>query len=248
MGRAFPALASRTGMGRGPAGYVTHVARGASSGLTGFNRLQTASSGTRVSVAAVVGVVVGAVPGAVFGWSFLPLVAWVVLCTVFLAWSWAAVWPLDAAQTRRLSTREDSSRALSDVILLFTAVAAVLAVALVIFRSSQSKDVASAVRLGLGVVAVIGAWGVVHTVMTLKYGRQFYADDAGGLDFGQDGPPAYRDFAYVAFTIGMTFQVSDTDVQHPRMRSLILGHALLAYLFGAIIIAVTINLLAGLSQ
>ena len=177
----------------------------------------------------MVGVVVGAVPGAVFGWSFLPLVAWVVLCTVFLAWSWAAVWPLDAAQTRRLSTREDSSRALSDVILLFTAVAAVLAVALVIFRSSQS-------------------WGVVHTVMTLKYGRQFYADDAGGLDFGQDGPPAYRDFAYVAFTIGMTFQVSDTDVQHPRMRSLILGHALLAYLFGAIIIAVTINLLAGLSQ
>jgi uncharacterized membrane protein len=201
-----------------------------------------------VAAAAVVGVLVGSVLGAVYGWAFLPLVGWVVLCAVFLVWSWAAVWSLDADQTRRLSTREDSSRVLSDVVLLCTAVAALLVVALVIFRSGHSKDVVSAVRIGLGVVSVIGAWGVLQTVMTLKYGRQFYADDAGGLEFGQDGPPAYRDFAYVAFTIGMTFQVSDTDVSHPRMRSLILGHALLAYLFGVVIIAVTINLLAGLSQ
>jgi len=196
----------------------------------------------------MVGAVVGSLTGVVFGWSFLPLVGWVVLCLVFLVWSWAAVWSLDADQTRRLSTRQDSSRALSDLILLLAAVAALLAVALVIFRSSQSKDVSGVVRLGLGVLAVVGAWGVLHTVMTLKYGRQFYADDSGGLDFHVHEPPAYRDFAYVAFTVGMTFQVSDTDVRHPRMRSLILGHALLAYLFGAVFIAVTINLLAGLSR
>lgn len=216
--------------------------------LTGFSWMQTAGSGTRLALAAVIGALVGLVPGALFGMSFLPLVGWVVVCLVFLVWSWVAVWHLDARQTRRLSTREDSSRALSDVILLLAAVVAVLAVALVIFRSSHSKDLADMVRLALGVAAVVGSWGVLHTVMTLKYARRFYADDVGGLEFGDDDPPAYRDFAYVAFTVGMTFQVSDTNVTHPRMRSLVLGHSLLAYLFGAIIIAVTINLLAGLSQ
>jgi uncharacterized membrane protein len=99
----------------------------------------------------------------------------------------------------------------------------------------------------LGVASVICAWAVLHTVFTLKYARQYYRDAVGGLGFNQDEPPGYRDFAYVAFTIGMTFQVSDTDIQHPRMRSLVLGHALMAYLFGAVIIAVTVNLLAGLS-
>jgi uncharacterized membrane protein len=226
----------------------TRTTRAERPDLAGFNRLQVAGSGTRLLASAVVGLAVGVVPGALFGWSYLPLVGWLVLCVVFLLWSWISVWPLDADQTERLSTREDSSRALSDLILILAAVVAVLTVALVIFGSSQSKDVASLVRLGLGVLVVVGSWGVLHTVMTLKYARQFYADSAGGLDFGQSDPPAYRDFAYVAFTVGMTFQVSDTDVGHPRMRSLILGHSLLAYLFGAIIIAVTINLLAGLSQ
>jgi uncharacterized membrane protein len=216
--------------------------------LVGFHRLQVVSSGTRVAAAAAAGAAVGAVLGALFGWSFLPLVGWIVLCATFLVWTWVAVWGLDETETKRLSSREDSSRALSDVILLLAAVVAVASVALVIFRSSQSKDTASLVRLALGVVAVLASWGVLHTVMTLKYARQYYATEAGGLDFGQDGPPAYRDFAYVAFTVGMTFQVSDTDVTHPRMRSLILGHSLLSYFFGAVIIAVTINLLAGLGQ
>jgi uncharacterized membrane protein len=216
--------------------------------LSGFSKLQVASSATRLVASAAIGIAVGTLPAVLFGWSFLPLVGWVVLCLVFLIWSWVSVWSLDADQTRRLSTREDSSRALSDFILILAALAAVLSVALVVFRSTQSKDPTSMVRLGLGVLAIVGSWAVLHTVMTLKYARQYNADDAGGLDFGQDGPPAYRDFAYVAFTVGMTFQVSDTNVTHPRMRSLILGHSLLAYLFGAIIIAVTINLLAGLSQ
>jgi uncharacterized membrane protein len=225
------------------------VASATDADVAGFNRLQSASSGTRLSAAALVGALVGTAVGLRFGWSLLPLVGWVVLCLVFLVWSWVAVWVLDARQTRRLSTREDSSRALSDVILLLAAVVAVLALALVIFGASQSKDTGSLIRLGLGVVAVLGSWGVLHTVMTLKYAHQYYADGAGGLDFGQgDTDPAYRDFAYVSFTVGMTFQVSDTDVTRQRMRSLILGHSLLSYLFGAVIIAITINLLAGLTS
>jgi uncharacterized membrane protein len=68
----------------------------------------------------------------------------------------------------------------------------------------------------------------------------------GGIDFNQDERPSYVDFGYLALTIGMTFQVSDTDLQRPAIRVTALRHALLSYLFGAVILAATINLVAGL--
>jgi len=69
-----------------------------------------------------------------------------------------------------------------------------------------------------------------------------------GIDFGTGAPqlPSYRDFAYVAFTIGMTYQVSDTTLRDPLIRRTVLPHALLAYLFGVVIVAGAINLVAGL--
>jgi uncharacterized membrane protein len=68
------------------------------------------------------------------------------------------------------------------------------------------------------------------------------------VDFNQDAPPRYTDFAYMAFTIGMTFQVSDTQLTSAEVRAAALRHALLSYLFGSVILAATINLLAGLAR
>jgi len=76
----------------------------------------------------------------------------------------------------------------------------------------------------------------------------YYSDNTGGINFNQEARPSYPDFAYLAFTIGMTFQVSDTALQIPRVRATALRHSLLAYLFGAIILASTINLVAGLAS
>jgi uncharacterized membrane protein len=133
-------------------------------------------------------------------------------------------------------------------VVVFAAVAAMLSVALVIFGSSQDSGTAAAGRTILGVISVAGAWAVLHTTFTLKYARAYYGDHVGGINFNQDEPPAYRDFAYLSFTLGMTFQVSDTNIETSPIRALALRHALLSYLFGAVIIAVTINLLAGLSN
>lgn len=72
----------------------------------------------------------------------------------------------------------------------------------------------------------------VHTVFTLKYARLYYTGTDGGI----------------SFTVGMTFQVSDTDVSDKGIRRTILRHMLLSYVFGAVIIAVTINLVAGLTK
>jgi uncharacterized membrane protein len=90
------------------------------------------------------------------------------------------------------------------------------------------------------------SWAVVHTVFTLRYAHLYFEDPVGGIDFSSDADPDYRDFAYVAFTVGMTFQVSDTEIAKRTIRRAVLAHALLSYLFGAVILAVVINVLGGL--
>jgi uncharacterized membrane protein len=97
----------------------------------------------------------------------------------------------------------------------------------------------------LAVVSVAVSWLAVNSVFTLRYAHLYYLE-GGGLDFHGEAAPAYADFAYVAFTIGMTFQVSDTEVTSPRIRKTVLRHALLAYVFGIAVIALTINVVAGL--
>ena len=103
--------------------------------------------------------------------------------------------------------------------------------------------------VGLVVAVALLSWTVVNTVYTLRYADLHFRSAGGGVVFDLPAgspPPAYRDFAYVAFTIGMTYQVSDTSVRDPRIRRTVLGHALLSYLFGVVIVAGSVSLIAGL--
>ena len=95
------------------------------------------------------------------------------------------------------------------------------------------------------ILTVMLSWALVHTLFALRYARLYYSDHPGGIDFKNDAPPDFLDFAYVAFTVGMTFQVSDTDVQLRSIRRAVLRQALISYVFGVVIIAVTINVIAG---
>ena len=93
---------------------------------------------------------------------------------------------------------------------------------------------------------MIVSWTLVHTLFTLRYADLYYGGEPGGIDFNCDTPPDFRDFAYVSFTVGMTYQIADTSVTDNRLRRVVLVHSLLSYLFGAVIIGLAINLLAGL--
>lgn len=73
-------------------------------------------------------------------------------------------------------------------------------------------------------------------------------DEDGGIDFRQEDPPAYSDFAHLAFTIGVTFGVTDNPVVSTHIRKVALAHALLSYFLNTGILAVAINLVTGLSQ
>jgi len=92
------------------------------------------------------------------------------------------------------------------------------------------------------------SWTLVHTVFTLKYARLYYCGTPGGIDFNDTGAPDYHDFAYLAFTIGMTFQVSDTNLQSKQVRRTVLRQAWLSFPLVTVIIATSINLVAGLAK
>jgi uncharacterized membrane protein len=209
----------------------------------GLNRHQRASAGTHLAVSLLSGLI-AFVALIVLGLSTAALIAWVVAAGVFLVWTWSAVWPLTPEQTKAVATRDDASRPVRDFMILGVGLGSLVVVCLVVFRASE----VGAVRTWLGIADIALAWLVLHTVFTLRYAGLYYTNPVGGVDFHTDEQPAFRDFAYLAFTVGMTFQVSDTDIPQATIRHTILRQALISYVFGALIIAVTVNLIASLAN
>jgi uncharacterized membrane protein len=207
------------------------------------------SARRRVLVSLAPGVVAGVAAG--LGTREVPaalLAGWDVAAAVFVGWTWRAVWRLDQEASARHAEREDPTQGLADLVLLTAAVVSLAGVAVVLVTGQGGKSGPMITSLGLAVGSVVASWAVVHTVYALKYARLYYAGKDGGIDFHGDHPPTYQDFAYLAFTVGMTFQVSDTEINSRAIRATVLRQSLLAYLFGAVILAATINLLAGLSK
>jgi uncharacterized membrane protein len=176
------------------------------------------------------------------------LIGWDLTALTYLVITWQVIWRLDAGLTRTLSTVEDHTRGWADAVLLCAAVASLLGLGLLLVGSGHTGG-ARLQELFVGLSGVLLSWALIHTMFTLRYARLFYDEEhGGGVNFNQQDPPAYSDFAYLAFTVGMTFQVSDTNLTSRAMRATALRHALVSYLFGAVILAMTINLLAGLAR
>ena len=205
----------------------------------------------RISLSALVGAVVGVVVAdatpvtAPYG----GLTAWLVFVTVYLVWLWVACWHLGAHDTREAARREDPTRPLSDALLLLAAASSLIAVVLVLADAQKDHGAGKGLRIGLALLTIVGSWFLVHSLFTTKYARAYYRQDReAAIDYNGDDAPVWSDFAYTAFTVGMTFQISDTDLRTAPLRRLALCHMLLSYLFGAVIVAVTINTLAGVTQ
>ena len=202
----------------------------------------------RLGVCALCGAVAGIIVGLVASWQVAVLAGWMTGAAVFVVWVAFAILPLDAQRTRSHAGREDNSQAWSDVALLIASVASLGAVYLLLTSGSGGGSGGKALEGLLTLASVVLAWGTIHMLFTTRYALIYYAGEPGGIDFKTKDAPRYTDFAYVSFTVGMTFQVSDTDLQTAELRATVLRHSLLSYLFGAGILAATVNLLAGLSK
>jgi uncharacterized membrane protein len=197
-------------------------------------------------VPVLIGVVVALIAALLHSLLVGLLVGWDVTAVLYVGWLAFVVLGRDAAQTARRATTTDPDRVATDVALLSAAVASLVTVALALLRAPDVGGLPEFVQVGFGVVSVVLSWAMVHMVYTLRYAALYYGPPVGGIDFNSTDPPTYRDFAYLAFTVGMTFQVSDTVLKAAVVRRTVLRHALLSYLFGTGILATTINLVASL--
>jgi uncharacterized membrane protein len=206
-------------------------------------------SARRALLCVAAGVIVGAVAAVAVAPSLGPLVAWCTAGALALVWVWRICWPQDAAGTERLAREESTSRVTDDAIIT-ACLASIVAVVVALMQSgNQNGDAVSVLLVILGVLGTIVAWALVNTVYAFKYARTYFLDQQeGGFDFKQDSPPTYSDFAYCAFTIGMSFAAPEIEPTSSDTRRTALPHALLSYLFGTILIAVAINLVTNLAQ
>jgi uncharacterized membrane protein len=203
-------------------------------------------AGRRLAVGSAVGIaaaVIARVAGT--SWAVAALCASDGAALVFILWVWITVAGADAVMTARRARSEDASRAAAEAVLLAAGAASLIAVAFTLVQAGDAHGATRGFLTALAIASVALAWSSIHTVFVLRYARMYYSPPDGGIDFHGETPD-YLDFAYLALTIGMCFQVSDTDLTGKRIRRCALHHALLSYVFGTVIVAVTVNLVATL--
>ncbi len=173
----------------------------------------------------------------------------------FLAATWVLMMQAKSKTMRRNAQSQDEGRLVILSIVTTAACASIFAIAFIL-KETKGKDVSILIpHLLLAVVTIIGSWLLVHTIFAMHYAHEYYQDHqtqsdckAGGLDFPEDIEPDYWDFLYFSFVIGMTSQVSDIQITSRSMRRLSLLHSILSFFFNTAIVAMSINIIAGLIQ
>ncbi|MEU9973452.1 DUF1345 domain-containing protein [Streptomyces sp. NPDC051014] len=197
----------------------------------------------RLVIAAAVGAVAGVAVALATDGALGALAAIAVMELCFVVTGWAVLWPMDAAATHRNARREDFRPGTEEPVVVAVALCALAAIVLLLLRGSRADPghVAAATAL----CGVFTAWAALHLMYAARYAYVYY-ESAGGIDFNSDDPPSYRDFFYFSYNLGMTYQVSDTNVSTSAIRAIVLRHTLLSYVFGTGILATAINLVVGL--
>lgn len=182
------------------------------------------------------------------------MICWNIFALLMLVLSWLTFFTTDHHHIREQAKDQDGSRVFIFIITLVSTFASLLAVIILLSSQSGQED-KKAVLLTIAVGGMALSWFLVHTIFTYRYAHLYYSDheedagkDAEGLEFPKERKPALLDFAYFSFVLGMTFQVSDVSITSPRIRQLALMHGLISFAYNTTVIALTINVIAGLTN
>lgn len=174
------------------------------------------------------------------------MLGWDFFCMVLILLHWYMFYNTSAAETHLKAKMQDETRSEIFAVVVVSTFAGLLAVILLLLdKEIKTIDLVTAIS------GMFLSWVLVHTTFTMRYAHLFYGDSSnknGGLDFPGDEDPDFIDFAYFSFVIGMTFQVSDVEISSRRIRRLTLLHSIISFIFNTVIVALTINALAGLSK
>ncbi|WP_159501214.1 DUF1345 domain-containing protein [Microbacterium sp. 18062] len=203
-------------------------------------------AGVRVAGLFVVLVAVSVVVGLVGSWDYAPAVGWIAAAGTYTIWVWLTVLRLGPDETAAHATREDPTQPVAQGLLVLASLASFGAIGLVLIESGSVRGAARFALAGVALVTVAASWFLVHVLFTLRYAALYYRAGEAGVDFNQRERPRYLDFAYLSFTLGMTYQVSDTDLTADGFRGEVLRHALLSFFLGVVVLAATINLVSSL--
>jgi len=173
----------------------------------------------------------------------------------FLIATWTLMIQAKTKTMRRNAQSQDEGRLVILSLITAAACASILAIAFIL-KEAKGQDINIVIpHVILAVITIIGSWLLVHTIFAMHYAHEYYQDHqihcytrAGGLDFPDDIEPDYWDFLYFSFVIGMTSQVSDVQITSRSLRRLSLFHSILSFFFNTAIVAMSINIIAGLIQ
>ena len=201
------------------------------------------SAPARLAISLVVGVIVVLLVSLLSSLLLGVLSGIAVMGAVFVLTGVVVLWPMTPDGTRHSARREDYRPHVEELLVVMAALGSLVGiVALLMLGNSSTRNSAAAI----GLIGVFMTWAMLHLMYTTRYAQLYYGEPVGGIDFNSNDQPSYRDFFYFSYNLGMTYQVSDTDVSSPAIHSVVLRHCLLSYGFGTVILAATINLVAGL--
>jgi uncharacterized membrane protein len=202
----------------------------------------------RLIVGVVVGLIAGELAPGRFGSTLKVIAAWDGAALAMTALAWSFIMRAGPARTRVWAASTDPGRLVIGGFVIVASAFSLLATGYAL-RGARTCPVGGRdLFLLLGLVAVAAAWLLTHTMYTLRYAHLYYRDGMereGGLAFPGGGHPAYIDFAYYSFTIGMCFQVSDVSVSSRQIRRAVLAQSLLSFLYNTAILATALNLVVG---
>ncbi len=188
-------------------------------------------------------------------WLTRVMIAWNAGALCLLALTWLMMFGSNLRQMRRRAQRQDAGRRAIFIFVVAAATVSILAIGFLL-KSTPKGSSAGLVtlHLTLSAVTIIDSWLLTHTMFALRYAHIYYLDDSetaiideiGGLDFPNEKQPDYGDFLYFALVLGMTFQVSDVQITSRRFRRLATIHGVLSFFFSTAILALSINLIAGI--
>lgn len=180
------------------------------------------------------------------------LASWSVFSFVFLLFSWIVIFTRSVDKIKVRASQDDGSTFFVFFMVIVSSFAGLLTV-LLLMASKNVEIKQSALFLPLGITGIIFSWTMVHTIYVFHYAHEYYdADDGkgnrifGGLEFPNEKNPDYLDFAYFAFVMGCTFQVSDVEISSRRIRRIALVHGILSFVLNTFVVALTVNMIAGL--
>jgi len=180
------------------------------------------------------------------------LYAWIGFAFITLAFSWLTILLRHPKQISIVAKEQDTSFWIIFLLVVSAAFISLFGIFLFLQGLPTFSKRGLSTHIVLSLIGVVLSWLLIHTLFTIRYAHLYYKASgdpknpyAGGLEIPGTTTPAFLDFAYFSFVLGMTFQTADVSITGRLIRRLALLHGFLSFVYNTGIIALSINVISG---